>query len=191
LVRAAAELVGELGPAKVTLANVGERAGYSRGLATHHFGSKGALMRRLVDVAIAGFRETSLRESPSDSPLDEALRLTRAYFDVLADLPILNRAQLVLWIDTVATGSPDVRAVMIAADREFRGEIEYRLQRAFAAGQAPAPACVHPAGLATVIVAMLRGIALHWLLDDEVDLDAARAEIEQLITDRLQQQPSA
>jgi AcrR family transcriptional regulator len=44
LVRAAAELVGEIGPARVTLANVGERAGYSRGLATHHFGPKGALM---------------------------------------------------------------------------------------------------------------------------------------------------
>jgi len=33
---------------------------------------------------------------------------------------------------------------------------------------------------------MLRGVALHWLLDDEVDLDAARAEIEQLVVNRLQ-----
>jgi AcrR family transcriptional regulator len=34
----------------VTLADVGKRAGYSRGLATHHFGSKGAMMQRLVDT---------------------------------------------------------------------------------------------------------------------------------------------
>jgi AcrR family transcriptional regulator len=40
LLRAAAELVGEIGPARLTLANVGERAGYSRGLATHHFGPR-------------------------------------------------------------------------------------------------------------------------------------------------------
>ena len=47
LVAAAADMVGEVGPSRVTLASVGERAGYSRGLATHRFGSKGALMQRL------------------------------------------------------------------------------------------------------------------------------------------------
>jgi AcrR family transcriptional regulator len=57
LVRAAAELVGEIGPTRVTLANVGERAGYSRGLATHHFGSKAALMQRLVETVTSQFRD--------------------------------------------------------------------------------------------------------------------------------------
>jgi len=57
LVAAAAELVGEIGPSRVTLASVGERAGYSRGLATHHFGSKGALMQRLVEAVTHQFRE--------------------------------------------------------------------------------------------------------------------------------------
>ena len=50
LLDAAAELIGEIGPGAVTLANIGERAGYSRGLATHYFGSKGAMMRRLQDL---------------------------------------------------------------------------------------------------------------------------------------------
>src|SRR5277367_3051841 len=57
LIAAAAEMVGEVGPSKVTLANVGERAGYSRGLATHHFGSKGALMQRLVEAVTHQFRD--------------------------------------------------------------------------------------------------------------------------------------
>ena len=38
-----------------------------------------------------------------------------------------------------------------------------------------------------MIIAMLRGVALQSLLDDQVDLDAARKEIEQLLTDRLQE----
>jgi AcrR family transcriptional regulator len=63
LVAAAAELVGEIGPSRVTLANVGERAGYSRGLATHHFGSKGALMQRLVDTVTVQFREAIFEEA--------------------------------------------------------------------------------------------------------------------------------
>ena len=60
LIAAAAEMVGEVGPSNVTLANVGERAGYSRGLATHHFGSKGALMQRLVEAVTHQFRDAML-----------------------------------------------------------------------------------------------------------------------------------
>jgi AcrR family transcriptional regulator len=40
LLQAAAELIAECGLPAVTLAQVGERAGYSRGIANHHFGTK-------------------------------------------------------------------------------------------------------------------------------------------------------
>jgi AcrR family transcriptional regulator len=183
LVQAAAELVGEIGPSKVTLANVGERAGYSRGLATHHFGSKGALMRRLVDAVTAQFRDAVIDERSSESLIDEVLGLTRAYFRIMAEPPPLNRARLVLWADAVATPSADVRPAMVAADREFREEIEKRIARGVLAGQVPTP--VDPAGLATAIVAMLRGVALQSMLDDQVDLDAARTEVEELIITRI------
>ncbi len=186
LVQAAAELVGEIGPARVTLANVGERAGYSRGLATHHFGSKGALMQRLVDAVTLQFREAIFDERQSDSAIDEGLGLVRTYFQVLSNLQPLNRARLVLWADAVATGSPDVRPAMVAADREFREAITKTLQRGVAAGEFPAS--VDPSGLATVIIAMLRGVALQSLLHDDVDLDGCRTEIEQLLVNRLQKE---
>src|SRR5882757_351416 len=82
LIAAAADLVGELGPSKVTLANVGERAGYSRGLATHHFGSKGALMQRLVETVTSQFRDAIVEESQSDSPIDQLGQLIDFYFRV-------------------------------------------------------------------------------------------------------------
>jgi hypothetical protein len=41
-------------------------------------------------------------------------------------------------------------------------------------------------GLAPMIVAVLRSEALHSLLDNEVDLEATRTEIEQPIINRLQ-----
>jgi AcrR family transcriptional regulator len=186
LLRAAAELVGEVGPTRVTLANVGERAGYSRGLATHHFGCKAALMQRLVDAVTAQFRDAFIEQARSDSPLEELRILVGIYFDVVSDMAPVNRARLVLWADAVATPSADARPAMVSADREFREEIEKRLQRAVTAGQV-APS-VNPHGLATVIIAMLRGVALQCLLDDEVDLDAARTEIEQLLDARLKQE---
>jgi AcrR family transcriptional regulator len=186
LVAAAAELVAEIGPSRVTLANVGERAGYSRGLATHHFGSKGALMQRLVEAVTQQFRD-ALVDRPGE-PLDELLRLIRIYFDVMSDLQPVNRARLVLWADAVTTPSDDIRPAMVFADREFREEIEKRLRLAVTAQQIDT---VNPHGLATVVIAMLRGVALQSLIDDHVDLAAARAEIEALVTGRLQKEHHA
>ena len=65
----------------------------------------------------------------------------------------------------------------------LREEIEKRIQLAVSAGEVIAS--VDPAGLSTVIVAMLRGVALQRVLDDKVDLAAARREVDQLLASRL------
>jgi AcrR family transcriptional regulator len=184
LLAAAAELIAEVGPSGITLANVGERAGYSRGLATHHFGSKGAMMQRLVDSVTYGFREQVFVESPSDTVLDQALGLVRAYFHELAQARPANRARLVLWADAVATGTPDIRSAMLASDRAFREELAKRIQRGQATGEFAGS--LDPRAAATVIIGMLRGVALQSMLDDELDLDACRIEIEELLTKRIQ-----
>lgn len=183
LIAAAADLVGEVGPARVTLANVGERAGYSRGLATHHFGSKGALMQRLVETVTRQFRDAMFNQGESDDPVTELRTLIGIYFEVVANLQPVNRARLVLWADAVANPAGDTRTTMVAADREFREEVEKRIAVAVSAGLAPKT--IHPQGLATVVVALLRGVALQSLIDDDVDLDAARREVDALLTHRF------
>jgi len=186
LVEAAAAMVSEAGPAKVTLANVGERAGYSRGLASHHFGSKRALMQRLVESVTYQFREALFDQQESSDALGELGTLIDIYFDVVSNLQPVNRARLVLWADAVANPSEDIRPAMVNADQEFREEIEKRLRQAIATGQVPETVNAH--GLATVIIAMLRGVALQSLIDDQIDLAAARFEIEQLLLNRLQKE---
>ncbi|MBW0019907.1 MAG: TetR/AcrR family transcriptional regulator [Mycobacterium sp.] len=183
LLDAAAELITEIGPARITLANIGERAGYSRGLATHHFGSKGAMMQRLVDAVTAQFRAAVFANSQSDSVLDEALGLIDTYFAALAHPAPINRARLMLWADAVVAGSPEVAPTMLAADREFRDELTKLIQRGIASRQFADS--VNPDGLATAVVGMLRGIALQHLLDPQVDLGAARAEAERLLINRV------
>lgn len=181
LLVAAAELVGEVGPSNVTLAVVGERAGYSRGLATHHFGSKGALMDRLVEVVSHQLLEDFAHAPTGDSLADELLGLTRVYFESVGGLAPLARARLALWATAVASPTDD-GTMMLIADRAFRREIEQRVGRRIATGEAPA--ATDPAALATVLVAMLRGVALQYVFDDEVDIAAARNEIERMIIDR-------
>lgn len=183
LLEAAADLIAEVGPSGVTLASVGERAGYSRGLATHRFGSKGALMKRVADTVTERFREALTEGSRPESAMDELIRLVRTYIDVVSDPPPMNRARLVLMADAVATGSPDVRPAMVAADRDFRASIARGIERGVAAGEFPRT--VDPMGLATVIVGVLRGVTFQSMIDGEVDLDASREEIEQLLASRL------
>jgi AcrR family transcriptional regulator len=183
LLTAAAELIGEVGPAGVTLANIGERAGYSRGLATHYFGSKGALMKRLVDTVTDQFQMSMFVEREADSAMARLLDLVDTYFRAMADLQPVNRARLVLWADAVAMPSPDVRAAMIAADRDFRHALTEGIRGGIEAGEFPSD--VDPHGLATVIIAMLRGTALESLLDEQVDLRGCRTEVERLLTARL------
>jgi AcrR family transcriptional regulator len=167
----------------VTLASIGERAGYSRGLATHHFGSKGAMMQRLVDTVTEQFQRSIFLDHQSDSTFAQLLGLIDSYFLALADLKPVNRARLVLWADAVATPSQDVRATMVAADRQFRSALVDGVAGGIAAGEFSDD--IDANGLATVVIAMLRGVALESLLDDEVDLRACRSEIEKVLTTRL------
>lgn len=183
LLEAAAELISEAGPAKVTLAGIGERAGYSRGLVTHHFGSKSALMRQLVDTVTQQFVDRIATVSETGTARQRLHALVDTYFDVLADLQPVNRARLVLWADAVAHDSPDVRPAMLEADRTFRRQVSTELAAAVDAGELPAD--VDATGLGSVVVAMLRGIALEHLVDPELDLGAAQREIEHLLDSRL------
>jgi len=187
LLDAAATMVGEAGPARVTVSNVGERAGYSRGLVSHYFGSKRALMQRLVETVTYQFREALFdQQQASDDALGELGTLIGIYFDVVSDLQPINRARLVLWADAVANPSDDIRPAMVHADQEFREEIEKRLRHAITTGQVPESVNAH--GRATVIIAMLRGVALQSLIDEHIDIAAARFEIEQLLITRLQKE---
>src|SRR6185312_13295349 len=94
LLNAAAELVVQHGVRSLTLARVGERAGYSRGLVTHHFGSKQTLIERLARATQTGF-VPGLADLPPG--LDRLLRLIGGYVSALAELGVLNRAFLLLW----------------------------------------------------------------------------------------------
>ncbi|WP_433732691.1 TetR/AcrR family transcriptional regulator [Nocardia sp. CA-129566] len=183
LLESAAELVGEIGPSKVTLAAIGDRAGYSRGLVTHHFGSKGAMMARLVGVVGQRFQDDLIMSTASAAPMDQMIGFVRTYFDIVSDIPPMNRARLVLWADAVATPS-ELRPAIVVADREFRDELAERIAQGQAAGEFSRDIDAH--GLATTTtVGMLRGIALQKLLDPDVDLDACRREVEQLFLTRL------
>jgi AcrR family transcriptional regulator len=171
LLNAAAELVVEEGVHSVTLARVGERAGYSRGLITHYFGSKQALLERLAHATQSGF-VPGLDGMPPG--LDRLLRLIDGYIGALGQLRMPNRAFLLLWAEA-ATAS-ELAEIFRERDEAFRAD----LREDVAAGIAERTVRPDVAAeeLAVAVLAQLRGIGLQRLVDSRaVDTERLRQSV--------------
>lgn len=183
LLTAAAELIGEVGPMRTTLADIGERAGYSRSLVTAHFGSKGALVQRIMDTVTTEFHEALVRDVPTGSARDAIREIVDSYVGGLPGMSALVRARIALWADAAASGTAEDRAGAAAADGRFREEIGRRLREGVASGELPGDVDVE--GFTTVLVGMLRGVALQHLIDRDLDLGPCKAEVVAFVEGRL------
>lgn len=171
LLTAAAELVVEQGVRSLTLARVGERAGYSRGIVTHHFGGKQALVDRLARATQAGF-VPGLEDAPPG--LDRLLRLIDGYLGELGRIGVFNQAFLLLWAE--AATQPDLAPTFRERDKAFRADLREDIEAGIAAGTIDAEVAANE--VATAVVGQLRGIALQRLLDPEsVDTEALRRSV--------------
>ena len=171
LLHAAAELVVEQGVRSLTLARVSDRAGYSRGLVTHHFGSKQALLERLARATQTGF-VPGLDVLPPG--LDRLLRLIDGYLGALGEVGVLNRAFLLLWAEA-ATAS-ELAPIFRERDEAFRADLREDVAAGIADG-AIRPEVV-PDEVAIAVVGQLRGIGLQRLLDPQaVDMPRLRRSV--------------
>ncbi|MGW3423229.1 TetR/AcrR family transcriptional regulator [Streptomyces phaeochromogenes] len=166
LLDAAAELVVQHGVRSLTLARVGEQAGYSRGIVTHHFGSKQALLERLARATQAGF-VPGLGDLPPG--LDRLLRLIDGYIGALGDVGTMNRAFLLLWAEA-ATAS-ELAPIFRERDEAFRSDLRSDVTAGITDGDVRPD--VEPGDVAIAVVGQLRGIGLQRLLDPHT-VDTAR-----------------
>jgi len=101
LLDAAAILFATKGVRRTSLAEIGERAGYSRGLVSHHFGSKDALIERLArrdqDQFIALVEQVS-----ADTGREKLLAILEEYFRAYESPTPESRSFQVLWGEALA-----------------------------------------------------------------------------------------
>ncbi|MGW7693509.1 TetR/AcrR family transcriptional regulator [Streptomyces asiaticus] len=166
LLNAAAELVVEHGVRSLTLARVGEQAGYSRGIVTHHFGSKQALIERLARATQAGF-VPGLADLPPG--LDRLLRLVDGYIGASGGAGTMNRAFLLLWAEA-ATAS-ELAPIFRQRDEAFRSDLRTDVAAGIADGDVRTD--IDPDDVAIAVLGQLRGIGLQHLLDPHT-VDTAR-----------------
>jgi len=176
LIEAAATLINERGQAGMTLAAVGERAGYSRGIASYHFGTQAGLIEALLVEVEGEFEAGAGAIDHAGPPIAVLIETCRVFLAMLADPSDLHRAFLTLWAGSVVTDN-ELRPVMQGADRHIRKRIAAAVSRGV--GDGTIDDTVDPAGYAVVLLAQLRGIELQRLLSPgDVDLDATRRWLE-------------
>lgn len=172
---AAARLIAEHGSHGTTFARIGEAAGYSRGVITHYFGSKLALLERLTADVQERFMAAVLPASDGGSGLDAVLVITQRYLQAAASPSVAQHAFAVLWAEA-ATTAVELRPFFLTRDRIARDLLRDVVSQGIEQGSIRAD--VDPAAFAAGHISWLRAIALEHALDPEgPSLAAIGAEV--------------
>jgi AcrR family transcriptional regulator len=174
MLEAAVRIVAERGLEYLTLAECGEAAGYSRGLAAHYFGSKDALIAAIANHIVDDYVQRSRGGSRGRKGLDGFLAAVDFYIESGRNRPLQLRA----FNAVLASGPthPHLTTAIAKLNRESVAAFARGLQTCLQMGAVRDD--IDPQAQARMLVAMLRGLMTQWLLDPEgVDLDRVKAEV--------------
>ncbi|WP_345413798.1 TetR/AcrR family transcriptional regulator [Pseudonocardia xishanensis] len=161
VLEAATALIAATGSRSVTLAQVGEAAGYSRGIVYHHFGSR----ERLIEAVLDRAQNLGLPDSADDG-LGHLVAIVETYLQAVARRAPTTRAFLQLWMEAVAA-DPVVAPLFAERDEGFRRFLTDVVRRGIADGSVRSG--VDPAAAATVLMALLRGTSLQLIATPPAD----------------------
>jgi len=152
VLEAATALVAAHGSRGVSLAAVGEAAGYSRGIVHHHFGSKAKLLEELI-------KYTQTFDVPADSAtgLSRLTDFVRAYLGGMRDRSPRSEAFLKLWTES-AGAEPSLAPLFAERDAQFRDVLAQHITDGIDDGSIRSD--VEPQTAAVAIIGLLRGTAL-------------------------------
>jgi AcrR family transcriptional regulator len=149
------ELIALRGSRAVTLAEVGEAAGYSRGIVHHHFGNRAGLLDAVM-------RDAQRFEVPSyeGNALEQIVGMTEAYLRNIADRSPSSRAFLQLWGEAIAV-DPVLTPLFEQRDADLRASMAERIRAGVADGSVRSD--IDPASAAVLLVGLLRGCGLQFV----------------------------
>jgi AcrR family transcriptional regulator len=158
---AATSLIARTGSRSITLAQVGEAAGYSRGIVYHQFGSRERLIEAVLDLA----QQLDLPEYAGNG-LEHVVRIVESYVQAVARRTPSTRAFLQLWMEAIAA-DPVVSPLFAQRDEEFRRFLCDAVRRGVADGSVRSD--VDPTAAGAVLMALLRGTGLQLIATPPVD----------------------
>jgi AcrR family transcriptional regulator len=167
LLNATIDLIAERGYERTTLALIGERAGYSRGLVTQRFGNKERLLWAVIRQMLDQWSTHSFSARVDKVGVPALQAILSAYLDACDKAPVRIKAYYALLRE--ADGPvPAVRDTIKRLHATERSHIAALIR----AGEVRRD--VDPEAEATVFLGVMRGATMQWLLDPKnVDLVGA------------------
>jgi TetR/AcrR family acrAB operon transcriptional repressor len=179
LLDAAIRLVAEKGYDGFSLADVGEAAGFSRGLPAHYFGRKEELLSRVAQHVVQLYGASLVRLPRSEPGLPRLAATIRQYARGMASLG--NRALGLLVAQAVV--EPGLRETIAALNANgFKG-LEAQIRAGAAAGNIVAD--VNAPAQARAIYAFLRGQMAFAALEPDYDVMGVAEEFIAMLTARI------
>jgi AcrR family transcriptional regulator len=175
VLEATKQVIAELGVGAVTFAAIGARAGYSRGIVTHHFGSR----RNLMQTLARSLQTLVPAPSAGMAGRERLLAQVDLYLMTLQHNPQDTRVFSMLWAEAIA-GDPDLRPVFAERDAEFRAVVAQLVRLGIDDGTISSALDADATALA--IVGQLRGISLQLVLTNgSTDYESLRRAIKQML----------
>lgn len=158
--KSAIKLIVDKGTDKTTLKDVGELAGYSRGLAGYRFGTKAGLFEFIVRsvgeqwvTRLMQVTDGKLGYAAISAALDEHSRMCLQASDSI-------RAFYILWFESISDDSP-VKAVIHSIHERRRKDVISWIEQTDYSGD------FSPQDIAGQFIVSVLGIAYHWLANPD------------------------
>ncbi len=173
MVLAAIELLNTVGIQGTTLVAIGEKSGYSRGLATHHFGSKAGLFRTILKRLSAAWSIELNRKLVGKTGLEAVEIAIDAHLAHALKHPEYIRVQYILWgaaIDPASAFKPNAAEFMQIQRESVACWIQGGIDRGEIRDD------INPGHTAEQYYGGLIGINQQWQVSPDFDLPAAYAD---------------
>ena len=177
--KAAVELINERGTQKTTLKDIGEMAGYSRGLANYRFGSKDGFMQELFHQFDGRWKNHLESYIKGKSGIAAVLAAANALRDFLQNESAYMRAMYILWYESLGHES-EIRTSLAEHHRVYRKDATRWISQGIDSGEIDP--MINAEQFAVQYCAFIFGIVYQWLVNaSAVDLDAVFNEYERNI----------
>lgn len=166
---AAISLINERGTQKTTLKEIGEIAGYSRGLANYRFGSKDGLMLELFARFDTRWKEHLGSYIKDQTGITAVLAAADALHDFLKLESEYMRAMYLLWYESLGHES-EIRNKLADHHEVYRKDATQWIQEGIASGEIKPT--INAEQFAVQYCAFIFGLVYQWLVCAEaIDLD--------------------
>ena len=183
LLEAALEIVARRGTLRMTLAEVGEAAGYSRGLAGHRFGSKAGLLHALAASIGERFGQQRKKGPALQPGLAAILGNIHFYFSRKAGAWTASRALLVMMTESGMAPDSALHQEVTAYNRTALAWFEQHIRIGIERGEVNPD--TDPASTAVVVLGAMRGVMLQCWVDGQINLPAALDCLLQIVESAL------